>query len=146
MEAYPFADEVALILSNYWKTPEDKRSELPGREIIDRIRGLVEPAFDASPDHIGFMKDFIAKQGDKAMIAEFSDRLKHLMYRDPELAKNLEGLAGDFRNIINQSAAYNVKIEWGESSISGSTAQVNQERDVKIDTIGPDKYSKFIED
>ncbi len=143
MEAYPFADEVALILSNYWKTPEEKRSELPGREIIDRIRGLVEPAFEASPDHTGFMKDFIAKQGDKAMIAEFSDRLKHLMYRDQELAKNLEALAGDFRNIINQSAAYNINIEWGDSSISGSTAQVTQDRKVQIDTIDP---SKFIED
>jgi hypothetical protein len=143
MEAYPFADEVALILSNYWKTPADKRSELPGREIIDRIRGLVEPAFEASPDHTGFMKGFIAKQGDKAMMAEFSDRLKHLMYRDPELAKNLEALAGDFRNIINQSTAYNINIEWGDSSISGSTAQVTQDRKVQIDTIDP---SKFIED
>jgi len=143
MEAYPFADEVALILSNYWKTPDEKRSQLPGLEIIERIRGLVEPAFSDSPEHAGFLKEFITKQGDKAMISEFSDRLKYLMYRDSELAKNLEALAGDFRNIINQSSAYNINIEWGDSSISGSTAQVTQDRKVQIDTIDP---SKFIED
>jgi hypothetical protein len=143
MEAYPFADEVALILSNYWKTPDEKRSQIPGLEVIERIRGLVEPAFNGSPEHAGFLKEFIAKQGDKGMISEFSDRLKHLMYRDPELAKNLEALAGDFRNIINQSSAYNINIEWGDSSISGSTAQVTQDRKVQIDTIDP---SKFIED
>jgi hypothetical protein len=142
MEAYPFADDICLILSNYWKTPEEKRAELPGPEVIERIRGLVVPAFDANPEDAGFLKDFIAKQGDRGMIAEFSGRLKLLMYRDEELAKNLKVLAGEFGNIINQSTAYNVKVEWGDSVISGSTAQVTQDRKVEIDTIDP---SKFIE-
>jgi hypothetical protein len=142
MEAYPFAEEISLILSNYWKTPAEKRAELPGIEIIERIRELVESAFNANPEHAGFLKDFIAKQGDRGMIAEFSGRLKLLMYRDEELAKNLKTLAGEFGNIINQSTAYNVKVEWGDSVISGSTAQVTQDRKVEIDTIDP---SKFIE-
>jgi len=143
MEAYPFAEEIALILSNYWKTPAEKRAELPGSEIIERIRELVESAFNANPEHAGFLKDFIAKHGDKGMISEFGDRLKHLMYRDPELAKNLEALAVDFGSTANQNSALNVKVEWGDSTVSGSTAQVTQERKVEIDTIDP---SKFIED
>ena len=143
MEAYPFADDISLILSNYWKTPAEKRAELPGPEIIERIRELVEAAFNASPEHAGFLKDFVAKKGDKGMISEFSGRLKQLMYRDEELAKNLDALATDFGAIASQSTAYNVKVEWGDSIISGSTAQVTQDRKVEIDTIDP---SKFIED
>jgi hypothetical protein len=143
MEAYPFAEDISLILSNYWKTPAEKRAELPGLGIIERLRELVEAAFNASPEHTDFLKDFIAKKGDKGMISEFGDRLKHLMYRDESLAKNLEGLAREFANIISQSTAYNVKVEWGDSVISGSTAQVTQDRKVEIDTIDP---SKFIED
>jgi hypothetical protein len=143
MEAYPFADDISLILSNYWKTPKEKRAELPGPEIIERIRELVETAFKSNPEDAGFLKDFIAKQGDRGMIAEFSGRLKLLMYRDLELANNLKSLAGDFGNIVSQSTAYNVKVEWGDSVINGSTAQVTQERKIEIDTIDP---SKFIED
>jgi|WetSurSiteA1Bulk_404760.scaffolds.fasta_scaffold29711_2 hypothetical protein len=144
MEAYPFAEDISLILSNYWKTmPVEKRADLPGIETIERIRELVEGAFNANPEHAGFLKDFIAKQGDKGMISEFGDRLKHLMYRDPELAKNLEALAVDFGSIANQNSALNVKVEWGDSTVSGSTAEVKQARKVEIDTIDP---SKFIED
>jgi hypothetical protein len=143
MEAYPFAEDISLILSNYWKTPEDKRSELPGGEIIDRIRALVEAAFFGNPDHEGFLKDFIAKQGDKGLVSEFGDRLKHLMYRDQELAKNLEALASDYKTKVGVSISENITVVWGDSVIKGSTAQVTQDRNVKIDTIDP---SKFIDD
>jgi hypothetical protein len=140
MEAYPFADEISLILSNYWRTPAEKRAELPGLEIIERIRELVEGAFNGNPEHTGFLKDFITKQGDKGMIPEFSDRLKHLMYRDETLAKNLEGMAQDYRSKVNISVSGNVNIEWGDSTVSGSTAQVTQNRKVEIDTIDPSKF------
>jgi len=140
MEAYPFADDITLILSNYYKTPAEKRTELPGLEIIDRIRELVEAAFFGNPDHEGFLKDFIAKQGDKGMITEFGDRLKHLMYRDESLSKNLEALAQDFKSKVNISYSGNVNIEWGDSTVSGSTAQVTQSRKVEIDTIDPSKF------
>jgi hypothetical protein len=140
MEAYPFAEDISLILSNYWKTPEDKRAELPGIEIIERIRGLVEAAFNANPEHAGFLKDFIAKQGDKGMISEFGDRLKHLMYRDETLVKNLDALAQEYKNKVNISVSGNVTVEWGDSVISGSTAQVKQDRNIQIDTIDPSKF------
>lgn len=142
MEAYPFVEDVSLILSNYWKTPEEKRAELPGYEIIERIRALVEAAFLGNPDHSGFLNDFIAKRGDKGMISEFSDRMKHLMYRDETLAKNLEAMSQDYKKKVNISVSGNVTVEWGDSVISGSTAQVTQDRKVQIDTIDP---SKFIE-
>ena len=140
MEAYPFADDISLILSIYWKTPEEKRADLPGLEIVERIRGLVEAAFNGSPEHAGFLRDFIAKQGDKGMISEFGDRLKHILYRDEMLAKNLEGLSQDYKNKVNISVSGNVNIEWGDSTVSGSTAQVTQTRKVEIDTIDPSKF------
>ena len=144
MEAYPFADDISLILSNYWKTPAEKRAELPGPEIIERIRELVETAFNANPEHAGFLKDFIAKQGDKGMISEFSG--------PPEIAHVSRPGTGEkpgspCRSILAvpriRIPLYNVKVEWGDSTVNGSTAQVTQDRKVEIDTIDP---SKFIED
>jgi hypothetical protein len=141
MEAFPFADEVSLILSKYWKTilPE-KRANLDSLDTIKNIRNLVDSSFSATQEDASFLKSFITKPDDRMMIDEFGNRLKRLMYHDSQLAVKLEALVDDYRNSPGQSTNYNVNIEWGDSTVSGSTAQVKQDRKIQVDTIDLSKY------
>ena len=142
MEAYPFVEETAQILSNYWQTPQLDRTNLSNLPTIERIRNLVVSVMQSTPVDYVFLKAFSYMPDVRVLINEFSSRLKLLLYRDPSQVSNLEALTRDYRAFSQQSMALNVNIEWGDSTVSGSTAQVNQARKVQVDTIDLSKFQE----